>query len=60
MHHAGHGGITALPGQAVTGADAVADLQWVDSRLYAAIAERFKCVAAGPVLRWAMPRAQRA
>ncbi len=61
LHHAARGGIVALPGQPVRGADGAAPLAVFKGRLPSATAERFKWVAAGPVLKWAaVSRRQRA
>ena len=58
LHHAARGGILAVPGQPVSGADAVAELALFRGRLPAAVTERFRWVGAGPV--WTWPQASRA
>ena len=60
LHHAAQGGITALPGQVVAGADAAADLMVRPKPPPGAITQRFKWVGDGLALQWTAPRAQRA
>ena len=64
LHHAARGGIQAVPGLAVTGADDAAELAPLRGRPPVAAAERFKWVTAGPVWVWPgvsrLQRAQRA
>ena len=60
LHHAAQGGITALPGQMVAGADAAAELVVSPKPLPSAVTQRFKWVGGGPALQWTAPRAQRA
>jgi pullulanase len=60
LHHAARGGINAESGKEVTGADAAVTLALFNGTVPAAAAERFKWVAAGPVLAWSSAsRAQR-
>jgi pullulanase/glycogen debranching enzyme len=51
LHHSANGSVVAITGAPVTGADGALDVEPYDEALPAAVAERFRHVAAGVTLR---------